>query len=94
MPRRRPPRAGALRDLSPTKIATQIALLQTGFYLVAFILITFTTLVAGQPWSVGLFFDWRNIRGDTTTGWMLALCWELDAVVGYVLGQSALMLRE
>lgn len=32
-----------------------------------------------------LIFDWRNVRGDVTTGWTLGLCWMLDALVTYVL---------
>lgn len=85
MARRRLQRAGALRDLSPRKIVTQIVLLQSAYYLVAFVLITFTTLVAGRDWSLGLFFDWNSLRGDTTTGWTLGLCWMLSSLVGYVL---------
>jgi hypothetical protein len=81
MPRRRPPRAGALNDLSPVKLATQIAILQVAYYLVAFVLIAFTTLVAGQAFGFGTILDWQTIRGDNTVGWTLGLCWMLDAGV-------------
>lgn len=83
--RRRPARPGALSDLSPTRILTQIALLQLSYYVGAAILILFVALVAGQQPGAGLILDWRNIRGDVTTGWTAALCWLLNAVVTYVL---------
>lgn len=48
------------------------------------VLILFTVLVAGKPFSVDLVLSWRSVRGDTAVGWMLGLCWWLDAGVGYV----------
>ena len=83
--RRRPPRAGALSDLAPLKIVRRIILLQTTYYLGATVLIVFMALVAGQTFTVDLIFNWRNLRGDTTRGWMLALVWMLDGLVGSVL---------
>ena len=82
--RRRPPRPGALADLSPLRILTQIAILQACYYAVALVLIVFTTFVAGQHPNAGLLLDWHNVRGDVTTGWTLALCWGLDALMMYV----------
>ncbi len=82
--RRRPPRPGALADLAPFRIFTQILALQASYYGVALILIVFTTVVAGQHPSVGLLFDWHNLRGDVTTGWTLGLCWMLDSLITYV----------
>lgn len=82
--RRRPPRPGALADLAPLRILTQIALLQLSYYGVAMVLIVFTTLVAGQHPSLGLLLDWHNVRGDVTTGWTLGLCWMLDSLITYV----------
>ncbi|TKA22381.1 hypothetical protein B0A50_08263 [Salinomyces thailandicus] len=79
--RRRPPRPGALADLSPLRILTQIAVLQTCYYALALILILFTAFVAGQAPSPGLLLDWHNVRGDVTTGWTLALCWGLDGLM-------------
>jgi len=79
--RRRPPRPGALQDLSPLRILTHITLLQLFYYLVAAILITFTTIVAGQPLSAGLIFDWHHVRADVTTGWTVGLCWMLDSLI-------------
>lgn len=83
--RRRPPRAGALADLPPLKILTQIAMLQTAYYLCATVLILFTTLVAGKEFSADLVLSWRSLRGDTTVGWTLGLCWLLDSFLGSVL---------
>lgn len=82
MPRRRPPRAGALNELSPLKILGQIAALQAAYYGAAFVLILFTSLVAGQGFDIGLVLDWRSLRGDTAVGWTLGLCWVMDALVG------------
>ncbi|KAF2717395.1 hypothetical protein K431DRAFT_193604, partial [Polychaeton citri CBS 116435] len=79
--RRRPPRPGALADLAPLRILTQIALLQLFYYAIAALLIVFTTFVAGQKPSLALVLDWHQVRGDVTTGWTLALCWMLDALV-------------
>ncbi|KAK5114341.1 hypothetical protein LTR62_002593 [Meristemomyces frigidus] len=81
MPRRRPPRPGALADLAPLRILKQIALLQLSYYGVAGILITFITFVAGQQPTVNRLFDWHELRSDVTTGWTLGLCWMLDSLV-------------
>ncbi|MCJ1475084.1 hypothetical protein MMC13_003744 [Lambiella insularis] len=83
MPRRRPPRAGALTDLPPLKILSQIVLLQAAWYGVATVMILFTTLVAGKRFSLELVLSWRSLRGDTTVGWTLGLCWMLDSLVQY-----------
>ncbi|KAI7350231.1 hypothetical protein KC320_g5582 [Hortaea werneckii] len=79
--RRRPPRPGALADLAPLRILTQIAVLQTCYYAIALVLIVFTAFVAGQHPNPGLLLDWRNVRSDVTTGWTLALCWGLDGLM-------------
>lgn len=84
MPRRRPPRAGALTDLSPLKILSQIVLLQAAWYVVALVMVLFTTLVAGKSFTLELVLSWRSLRGDTTVGWTLGLCWMLDSLVEYV----------
>ena len=83
MPKRRPPRAGALTELPPLKILTKIALLQAAFYLSAIVLIMFTTLVFGERFHLVLIFDWEAIRGDTTVGWTLGLCWILNSLFRY-----------
>jgi hypothetical protein len=82
--RRRPPRPGALTELPPLKILTQIVLLQTIWYAVATALILFTALVAGKHFSFDLVLSWRSLRGDTTVGWMLGLVWLLNSFIGFV----------
>jgi hypothetical protein len=82
--RRRPPRPGALTELPPLKILTQIVLLQVVWYAVGTLLILFTALVAGKKFSFDLVLSWRSLRGDTTVGWMLGLVWLLNSVVGFV----------
>ena len=84
MPRkRRPPRPGALAELAPLRIFTQIVILQAAYYLCAALLIIFTALVAGRDLSFDLLFSWRTIRGDTTVGWMLGLIWLLNSLIRY-----------
>ncbi|CAD6504893.1 BgTH12-00394 [Blumeria graminis f. sp. triticale] len=82
--RRRPPRAGALNELPPRKILTQIIALQLIYYSSAFALILFSALVAGEHFSLDLILDWQNLRGDTTVGWMLSMVWMLNSIVGVV----------
>lgn len=81
---KRPPRAGALHGHAPLRILKQICLLQLAYYIVALVLILFTTLVAGKPFSLGLILSWKSLRGDTAVGWTLGLCWMLDSAIGYV----------
>lgn len=69
-------RAGALLTApSPLKILTQILTLQAAYYMLATLLILFTALAAGKPFSADLVLSWRSLRGDTTVGWTLGLCW-------------------
>jgi hypothetical protein len=82
--RRRPPRPGALADLSPSRIIKQIVLLQLSYYGVAIVLIVFTTFVAGRHPDTNAILDWKELRGDVTTGWTLALCWLLGSLITYV----------
>lgn len=82
--RRRPPRPGALSELPPLKILTQIVLLQAIWYVAATVLILFTALVAGKRFSLDLVLNWKSLRGDTTVGWMLGLVWMLNSFLGYV----------
>jgi len=83
--RRRPARPGALADLAPLRILTQIVLLQLGYYFSAMILIVFTSLTSGNHPDASLLFDWHSLRGDITEGWTLGLCWILTAPVSAVL---------
>ncbi|OLN97706.1 Protein SYS1 [Colletotrichum chlorophyti] len=79
MPRRRkPPRPGALADLPPLRIASQIAALQALYYAAALVLMLFTALVAGTGFTMDLVFGWESVRGDTTQGWLGAFVWVLD----------------
>ena len=82
--RRRPPRAGAITELPPLKILTQIFLLQVIWYLSATVLILFSALVAGKKFNLDMILNWGVLRGDTTVGWTLGLCWMLNSFVGYV----------
>ncbi|GME35750.1 Integral membrane protein SYS1-related protein [Neofusicoccum parvum] len=81
--RRRPPRPGALADVAPLRILTQIVLLQLAYYVSAAVLIVFTALVAGRDVSLDLLLSWRSLRGDVTVGWMLGLVWMLNSLVWY-----------
>jgi hypothetical protein len=81
--RRRPTRPGALADLSPVRILTQIVLLQAAYYACAAVLIVFTAIVAGKEVSTDLLFNWRSLRGDTTVGWTLGLVWVLNSLIWY-----------
>jgi hypothetical protein len=76
--RRRPPRPGALAELPPLKILTQIAALQALYYAAALVLMLFTVLVAGSKFSLDLVFGWDAVRGDTTQGWLMGFIWVLD----------------
>ncbi|PNY29232.1 Protein SYS1 [Tolypocladium capitatum] len=76
--RRRPPRAGALSELQPLKIASQIAILQALFYAAALVLMLFTALVAGMSFSLDMVLGWDGVRGDTTRGWLMSFVWLLD----------------
>ncbi|KAF8860992.1 hypothetical protein BDZ45DRAFT_740870 [Acephala macrosclerotiorum] len=82
--RRRPPRPGALTELPPLKILTQIVLLQAIWYTVGTALILFSALVAGKHFSFDLVLSWRSLRGDTTVGWMLGLVWLLNSFIGVI----------
>lgn len=82
MPRpHRPRRPGALADLNPLRISTQIVLLQAAYYVGATVLIVFTALVAGKELNLDLLLSWRTLRGDTTVGWMLGLVWILNSLI-------------
>jgi hypothetical protein len=76
--RRKPPRAGALTEVPPARIAAQIGVLQLLFYVVAFVLMLFTSLIAGFSFSLDLVFGSGSVRGDTTHGWLLAFVWLFD----------------
>ncbi|KAK4161838.1 integral membrane protein S linking to the trans Golgi network-domain-containing protein [Cladorrhinum sp. PSN259] len=91
--RRRPPRPGALSELPPLKILSQILALQALYYIFAFVLLLFTTLVAGTPFTLDLVFGWSQVRGDTTQGWLLGFIWILDGGLLIALSIIALISR-
>ncbi|KAK3191978.1 hypothetical protein K4F52_002021 [Lecanicillium sp. MT-2017a] len=76
--RRRPPRAGALAEMQPLRTAAQIAIIQSLYYVVALVLVLFTALVAGMPFSFNLILGWDMVRGDTTQGWLMSFIWIFD----------------
>lgn len=82
--RRRPPRAGAIAELPPLKILSQIIILQVLWYAIGTALILFTALVAGRAFSFDMVLSWRSLRGDTTVGWMLGFVWLLNSFIGCV----------
>jgi len=85
MPRhRRPPRAGALTDLPPLRIFTQILTLQVAYYVGAAVTILFTAVVSGQAFNLDLVLSWKSLRGDTTAGWVLGLVWLLNSLFGVI----------
>lgn len=86
--RRRPPRPGALAELPPLKILSQIAALQALYYAAALVLMVFTVLVAGTKFNMDLVFGWDAVRGDTTQGWLMGFIWLLDG--GLLMCVSAL----
>ncbi|KAK8088421.1 Protein SYS1 [Apiospora hydei] len=83
MPRRRkPPRAGAIGELPPLRILSQIAAIQGIYYATALILFLFTGLVAGTGFHMDLVFGWASLRGDTTQGFVYAFVWLCCSAVG------------
>ncbi|KAJ5574138.1 uncharacterized protein N7459_008565 [Penicillium hispanicum] len=84
MPGRRRLPAGSRTDLPPLKIIRKIILLQLAYYACATILILFTTVVYGAPFSLDLIFGWDYLRGDTTVGWMLGLVWMLNCFISVI----------
>ncbi|KAK8125899.1 uncharacterized protein PG998_001658 [Apiospora kogelbergensis] len=82
MPRRRkPPRAGAIAELPPLRLLSQIVAIQGIFYAAALILFLFTGLVAGTGFHLDLVFGWASLRGDTTQGFVYAFVWLCCAAV-------------
>ncbi|GAP92415.2 putative integral membrane protein [Rosellinia necatrix] len=73
--RRRPPRSGAIAELPPLRILSQIAALQGIYYSVAVVLMLFTSLVMGLQFNLDLIFGWASLRGDNTQGWLIGFVW-------------------
>jgi hypothetical protein len=87
-PRRRRFRHTAHEPFQPLRTLLHILLLQSIYYLTATILILFTSLVSGKPFSLDLIFSWRAVRGDTTVGWTLGVVWILCGIAMSVLPLS------
>ncbi|KAJ5103706.1 hypothetical protein N7532_004235 [Penicillium argentinense] len=81
---RRRLQAGSRTDLPPLKIVRKIIVLQIAYYACATVLILFTTVVYGTPFSLNLVFGWDYLRGDTTVGWMLGLVWMLNCFISVI----------
>lgn len=81
-PRRRAPPSGARTELPPLIIVRKILTLQLVYYATATVLILFTAVVYGTPFSLDLILNWESIRGDTTIGWMLGLVWMINSLLG------------
>jgi hypothetical protein len=88
--RRRPPRSGAITELPPLRILSQIAALQGIYYAVALVLMLFTSLVMGIQFKLDLIFGWASLRGDTTQGWLIGFVWLCCAGVMYVIPSPSL----
>ncbi|KAK9238438.1 integral membrane protein S linking to the trans Golgi network-domain-containing protein [Lipomyces kononenkoae] len=80
--RRRRNRRPATRvdSLAPSRLAIQIVILQTLYYVTAAVFILFTCLVAGTPFTLDLIFSWKTLRIDTTIGWTICLVWFLNSI--------------
>ncbi|KAI5776876.1 integral membrane protein S linking to the trans Golgi network-domain-containing protein [Geopyxis carbonaria] len=95
MPKPRPRRRfhrTASEPFQPLRTLLHITLLQGLYYLAASLLILFTALVAGRPFSLDLIFSWRAVRADTTVGWTLGVVWLLCALV-MVIAQVLIIAR-
>lgn len=79
--RRRPRRSGALGELPPLKILSQIVLVQAILYVSLTALLFFAERISGRPFSFGLVFGWNGIRGDTTEGLVTAFIFVLAAAL-------------
>lgn len=67
-----------MTEMPPLRILSQMAALQGLYYGAALVLMVFTSLVAGNTFSLDMVFGWSGVRGDTAQGWMLAFLWVLD----------------
>ncbi|KAL2045678.1 hypothetical protein N7G274_002108 [Stereocaulon virgatum] len=72
---RRPPPGSPSSVPKPLHILTQILTLQLLYYLLTTVLILFTALTLGRPFTPDLILNWRSVRGDTAAGWTLGICW-------------------
>lgn len=83
--------------LAPRQLFQQILLMQSIYYFIGFVLILFTCMVSGDPFTLATVFSWEPVRVDTTMGWTLFLLWLLDTffsvlALTVVVGRSKLAL--
>lgn len=83
--------------LAPRQLFQQILVMQGIYYFIGFILILFTCIVSGDPFTLKMVFSWEPVRIDTTMGWTLVLLWLLDTffsvlALTVVVGRSKLAL--
>ncbi|KAK9458713.1 integral membrane protein S linking to the trans Golgi network-domain-containing protein [Lipomyces oligophaga] len=97
--RRRPVSSRAANrfdSYAPKRLAVQIVVLQSIYYVSVACLILFTCLVSGTRFSGSLVFSWSSIRIDTTVGWTLSFIWFLAGLLNvlplaFFVGRSKLV---
>lgn len=62
----------------PLLLSSQIICLQSALYALLGLLFLFTNAILGIDSHLGLLFDFRQMRLDTVTGWVVSL-WTLSA---------------
>ncbi|KAK9449469.1 integral membrane protein S linking to the trans Golgi network-domain-containing protein [Limtongia smithiae] len=72
--------SGRYDSFAPTRLAMQICILQSLYYVTAAALLLFTCLVSGTPFTLELLLSWRGIRIDNTIGWTICLVWCLNSI--------------
>lgn len=86
MPKRpRRIRRPAANSFQPLQTFLQIIALQGLYYVIATVLILFSALVAGHPFSLDLVFSSRSVRADNAVGWTLGIVWLLCSIFMLVL---------
>lgn len=66
---------------SPVRLATQIVIIQTIYYLSSLLLTFFTSQLSGQPFTLDWIWDWRFVRADNVLGWTIGLLWVLNGII-------------
>lgn len=80
---------------SPLKIFVQILLLQSFYYLSAFVIFYLVAQLNGYEFSVAWVFSWELVEADNTMGLMLFFLWLFDSLlcvlfVTIIVGRSKL----
>ncbi|ANZ76991.1 BA75_03796T0 [Komagataella pastoris] len=66
---------------SPSRIFSQIVILQLVYYVIAFILFYFTASLAGFQFSLQWIFSWELVTSGNTLGWTLFFLWLFDSLL-------------